>query len=371
MNELLAATVCFFVTLTAIATLRPLAIKVDLVDRPGGRKTHHGVVPIVGGLGMFIGIVVGVGLLTPPLEPGAPLLSAIGLMVLLGLVDDRFGLSPWTRLPVQLGAAAIAAYGTDTFITTLGNPFGLGEIVLSGVTSQAITLFMMVSAINAFNMLDGMDGLAGMAAAIGFTALAYMGTHIGLPNSPRIAIIVIAAVMAFLVFNAPLVHNNPIRCFMGDAGSTFLGLLIAWVCLRVTQSAGTNSLSPITALWLIALPLYELVWTFTRRLLRGQSPFTADTQHFHHLMVRAGFGVRAAFIMFALLAIILATTGIIIEFLGAPDSLSFVLLVIGGVLVTGSMHHMEKFIRSIRPSLRRTKHDVGEQDTEAATEHHA
>lgn len=370
MNELLAATVCFLITLTAIATLRPLAIKVDLVDRPGGRKTHHGVVPIIGGLGMFIGIVVGVGLLEPPLEPGAPLLSAIGLMVLLGLVDDRFGLSPWTRLPVQLVATAIAAYGTDTFITTLGNPFGLGEIVLGGITSQAMTLFMMVAAINAFNMLDGMDGLAGMAAAIGFAALGYMGATVGLPNSPRIATIVIAAVLAFLIFNAPLLRNNPIRCFMGDAGSTFLGLSIAWVCLRVTQSAGDRSISPVTALWLIALPLYELVWTFTRRLLRGQSPFAADAEHFHHMMVRAGFSVRAAFIMFALLAGILASIGIVTEWLGVADVVSFLLLTASGVLVTASMYRIHAIVRFIPYTLRRTNHPAVPRESEGVTQHH-
>ncbi|MGC3982226.1 MAG: hypothetical protein QM808_13300 [Steroidobacteraceae bacterium] len=353
MNNITAALACFVVTLVAIALLRPLAIKINLVDRPGGRKTHHGEVPIIGGLGMFFGIVVGMGLLQQPVSAAPPLLAAITLMVLLGLADDRFSLSPWTRLPVQITAAAIAAYGTDTFITTLGDPFGFGEILLSGAVSKFATIFLMVATINAFNMLDGMDGLAGMAAAIGFAALGYTAAQIGLPNSPRIALIVIAAVLAFLVFNAPLVRNNKIRCFMGDAGSTFLGLAMAWICLRVSQGAGERSVSPVTAMWLVALPMFELVWSSVRRLLRGQSPLQADAEHFHHLMIRAGLSVRAAFIMFALLSIALAMIGIAVEEAHVPEPVSFLLLMLTGFTIVVSMYRLHWIIRFVPIKLRR------------------
>lgn len=353
MNDVGAALAVFLVTLVAIAALRPLAVRVDLVDRPGGRKTHHGEIPIVGGLGMFLGIVVGMGLLHQPVDSASPLLAAISLMVVLGLADDRFGLSPWARLPVQATAAAVAAYGTNSFVVTLGNPFGMGEIILSGVASQTFTIFIMVAAINAFNMLDGMDGLAGMAAAIGFAALGYMGSNIGLTNAPRIAMIIVASVTAFLVFNAPLTRNNKNRCFMGDAGSTFLGLSLAWICLRVSQSAGTHSISPITALWLVALPLYEIVWTFTRRLLRGQSPFRADAEHFHHMMVKGGFSVRAAFLLFSLLATLLAGTGVALEKSGATDRTSLLLLLAFGLAVVASMYRIKTFVRFIPIRLRR------------------
>lgn len=348
-----AAFASFAVTVAAIAFLRPIAFRIDLVDRPGGRKTHHGNVPIIGGLGMFIGIVVGIGLLPAPSPMAGPVLAAFSLMVVVGALDDRFALSPWARLPIQAAAAAIMVYGTDTTVVTLGNPLGLGEIRLDGFSGDLVAILLMVAAINAFNMLDGMDGLAGMAAAIGFAALGYVAAEAGLYTSPRIASIVIAAVVAFLIFNAPLISNNRIRCFMGDAGSTFLGLGLAWLCLRVSQGAGANSVSPTTTLWLVALPMYELIWTFGRRLAKGKSPFHPDAEHFHHKLVRAGFSVRAAFLIFGLLAAILVFLGIAAERLNIPEYLSLLLLVLVGATVVLSMLRADYLINWVPSCLRR------------------
>src|SRR5689334_2431338 len=94
-----AAAASFFTCWLAIVALRPLAVAVDLVDRPGGRKTHLGDVPIVGGLAMFLGIVLGVGLLAIPASSAAAFLTACAVLVTVGLIDDRFDLSPWTRFP--------------------------------------------------------------------------------------------------------------------------------------------------------------------------------------------------------------------------------------------------------------------------------
>src|SRR5215469_10207291 len=95
----------------AIVALRPLAIAVDLVDRPGGRKVHHGDIPVVGGLAMFVGIVLGVGMLPLPGSSAGAFLAACAILVTIGLIDDRFDLSPWTRLPGQTAAAVVLIAG--------------------------------------------------------------------------------------------------------------------------------------------------------------------------------------------------------------------------------------------------------------------
>src|SRR5215468_9341861 len=101
------AAASFFTCWLAIVALRPLAVAVDLVDRPGGRKTHHGDVPVVGG------------------NAGA-FLAACAVLVTVGLIDDRFDLSPWTRLPGQIAAAVVLIAGSGTTVTTLGDPLGTG-----------------------------------------------------------------------------------------------------------------------------------------------------------------------------------------------------------------------------------------------------
>lgn len=356
--DMFAALSSFIVTLVTILVLRFYAPKIGLVDKPGGRKTHHGDVPVVGGIGMFIGISVGLGLLDQPIPYTGPLVVALWLMVMVGALDDRFHLSPWTRLPFQAIAAAIIVLGTDTQLISLGDPIGTGEIILPTWAGNTFAILLLMTYINAFNMLDGMDGLAGMAAAMGFAAFGYLAGSAGLVHSPRMASLVVAAVIAFLIFNAPLHGNHRLRCFMGDAGSTFLGLALGWIALRVTQSAGDRSAAPVTALWLSALPLYELFWTFMRRLARGKSPFSPDAEHFHHKMISGGFSVRAAFLMFALLTIALAFIGIWMERQNMPDYVSFCCLTITGVTVVYAMHRTEKIAKLVPLKLRRVDRPI-------------
>ena len=109
---MLQAVASFFVSALAILALRPLAKAVDLIDRPGGRKNHHGNVPIIGGLAMFIAVVLGVGLVPVPGPIGGAYLAACAIVVTVGLVDDRFNLSPWTRLPGQIAATLVLSEHT-------------------------------------------------------------------------------------------------------------------------------------------------------------------------------------------------------------------------------------------------------------------
>jgi UDP-GlcNAc:undecaprenyl-phosphate/decaprenyl-phosphate GlcNAc-1-phosphate transferase len=343
------AAASFGLCLLAILALRPLAIAVDLIDRPGGRKNHQGDVPIVGGLAMFLGIALGIGLL--PGSMGDTYLAACAILVTIGLVDDRFELSPWTRLPGQI-SAAIVVVGTGVMVTTIGDPFGIGTINFSGWSAIGFTLLITTAAINGFNMLDGMDGLAGTTALTSCLALGFLAWTGGLIEPAATSLVLAAAVSAFLIFNLPTRFNRPMRCFMGDAGSTLLGFSVALICIQVSQSPA-KAASPVTTLWTVALPLYELVWSTLRRLLRGVSPFKADTNHFHHLLQKAGFGVRGAFAVFAILTVALAVIGIVTELAGVPQHYSLLLLLLAGVGVVSLMHSADVLWKLVPDSLRR------------------
>jgi UDP-GlcNAc:undecaprenyl-phosphate/decaprenyl-phosphate GlcNAc-1-phosphate transferase len=342
----------FSLCLLAIFALRPLAIAVDLIDRPGGRKTHHGDVPIVGGLAMFLGIVLGTGLLPLADASGTAFLAACTVLVTVGLIDDRFDLSPWTRLPVQIAAAFVLMIGSGALVTTLGDPFATGTLNLASWFMPVFTILIVIAAINAFNMLDGMDGLAGAMALITFIALTYLSWTASLMVPAGVSLVLAGSVCAFLIFNFPTQLNRPLRCFMGDAGSTLLGFSVAWLCIQVTQSP-VKAAAPVTALWIVALPLYELLWSTVRRVVRGVSPFRADSEHFHHLLLKAGFGVRGAFAVFVTLAGLLAAVGVIGQRLGLPDHYSFALLIVTGVAVVQLMYRADLLWRLVPESLRR------------------
>jgi UDP-GlcNAc:undecaprenyl-phosphate/decaprenyl-phosphate GlcNAc-1-phosphate transferase len=350
--EVTAAAASFFTCWLAIVALRPIAIAVDLVDRPGGRKTHHGDIPVVGGLAMFLGIVLGVGLL--PLPGGSPgaFLAACAILVTVGLIDDRFDLSPWTRLPGQIVAAIVLIIGSGAVVVTLGNPFGTGAVYFSEYSAIAFTVFIIIAAINAFNMLDGTDGLAGTVALTSFLAIAYVSYSAGLMMPLTISLVMIGAVCAFLLFNVPLRQNGTAECFMGDAGSTLLGFSVAWLCIQISQGI-TRPVTSVTALWFVALPLYELVWSTIRRVIRGVSPFKADTDHFHHLLLKAGFGPRGVFAVFVTLTCVLAGVGLLCRHYQLADRTSLVLLALLGFATIRLMYRARLLWTLVPESVRR------------------
>jgi UDP-GlcNAc:undecaprenyl-phosphate GlcNAc-1-phosphate transferase len=229
----------------------------------------------------------------------------------------------------------------------------VGAITLHGFTAKAITVLFVMTAINAFNMMDGMDGLAGTVAIVALTALAVCAGLGGERDVAVICVVLGAATAGFLLFNLPVRRNRRMRCFMGDAGSTLLGSALAWVCIRITQPASGGTLEPVTALWIVGLPVFEFFWTILRRLLHGRSPLRPDAGHFHHLLLRAGFGVRGSFMMFLVLTLTLAAAGLILNQLHVTDQVSLALLLAAGALMVWSVHHARHVLRFFPLSARR------------------
>lgn len=344
----------FFVCILGIIALRPIAVAIDLVDKPGGRKTHHGEVPVIGGIAMFLGLTVGLGLVPRDPLSSATFIAACALLVVTGLLDDRFELSPWLRLPAQVAATLMVV--THLFPgaeLSLGNPMGLGDIDFRGIASYVVVLLFVVGAINAFNMLDGMDGLAGAVCLVALTGISAMSWYGGLPFALHVGLTLAGAVGAFLLFNLPIRRNRGVRCFMGDAGSTLIGFILAVLCMRLTQGE-SRVLPPVSVLWLVALPVFELLWTIIRRALRRQSPFTADREHFHHLLVDSGLGVRGAFVVYVLLAVMLSSAGLVFQGLSTPEPLQFLLFALAGVLTVKLMYGAPALVARLPPEWHRT-----------------
>ncbi len=331
------ALVGFIITLLVIVALRPIAIKVDLVDRPGGRKIHEGSVPVIGGLAMLLGLLVAFGVVPAGYQPDKTFVFACSLLVIVGLVDDRFDISPWLRLPVQAAAAALVVYGAGFSVNSLGDLFGIGLIALVSPWAELVTLVLIVGAINAFNMMDGMDGLAGATAVGGFGFMAFVSASDGLLGPLFVCMVGLGIVLAFLVFNVPTRCTHRFRCFMGDAGSTLLGFVLAWLCVAISQDARSTT-SPVAVLWFVAMPVFELLWTVMRRAVRGTSPLRPDAGHFHHLLLRAGLSVRQALGIYFVACLLIGLTGFFLNHkLGVGQTASILLLIVSGVGVVAFM----------------------------------
>nr|WP_255454010.1 hypothetical protein [Thioalkalivibrio sp. XN279] len=273
-------------------------------------------------------------------------LVASGLLVMIGALDDRFDIPPSVRLVTQATAALIVCLGAGLVATNLGDILFFGDIPL-GALALPFTVLVIISVINAFNMMDGLDGLAGgvglASLAAGTLAALIFGDGVG----ASLGFIGIAVVLSFLLFNFPTVYNRKVRTFMGDAGSTLLGFAVAWLCLKLAYGP-VPTISPVTALWIAALPIFDLFISFGRRIAKGQNPLHPDSEHLHHILFRGGFTVRQVALIMTMIAFIVAMTGVLAHRAGVPDGVLFFGLIGVGFVQVWSVRRAWKLASWLR-----------------------
>ena len=305
----------------------PLAVRLDFVDRPGGRKIHANAKPLGGGVAIYLGIaapmiaaLVYVNIASPPADAGGvpwqalwlgmrqqtPLALAIlataGVLHVLGLVDDRRALGPYIKLFCQLSVVTALVWGADVRVLTaldsqLGGPWA----------SRIMTILWITGITNAFNFLDNMDGLSAGIAAVCTTAFLIAALLIGQWFVASALSVLLGATLGFLWFNFP-----PAKIFMGDSGSMLLGFFLGVLTVRGTYLPPDAKLanrwwSVFSPMIVLALPLYDLVVVSILRILRGQSPLVGDTNHFSHRLVARGMSKRTAVLC---LYLVTATTSV-------------------------------------------------------------
>ena len=227
------------------------------------------------------------------------LLICGALIIIVMLVDDLIGIRAIYRLGFQVFVVSIVIYLTGYSLTNLGNLLGLGDINL-GIFSYAFTIFCVVGLMNAFNMSDGLNGIC---ASFGLIPLIFLLFF----DSGKYGLIVpIGALTGFLAYNLGYFGKKR-RVFLGDTGSNCLGFLLAWVCISLSQIDQT--LNPVTALWLVALPLLDCIVVMTSRLLKGIQPFRPGRDHLHHKLLDSGYSPNKILGIFLMSSVILSCVG--------------------------------------------------------------
>jgi UDP-GlcNAc:undecaprenyl-phosphate GlcNAc-1-phosphate transferase len=274
---------------------------------------------------MSIGLGVGSSLVAHP-DSWNPVLLGVYLLVVVGTIDDRFDLPANVRLIAQSCAALLVALASGIVATRLGE--FVGTQLALGALSVPFTIVFVVTLVNAFNLIDGLDGLAGGLAILALAVMAVMSV-----NTPMFPLVLVAAsvVAGYLLFNLPLGVNQAVRAFMGDAGSTSLGLMVATVGIYLSQGSAPV-LSPILGLWLVAVPVFDLFSMVVRRLLHKRSPFKGDRGHLHHMLPDNGLSRRATLVFMLALAGAFAAIGVFGHLFGIGDGLMLLLWLAAGVL---------------------------------------
>lgn len=288
--------------------LMPLSSKLGLVDKPDQRKQHKGDIPLIGGIAMFASCAAAAFFFVPPNHEMGYLLAACALLTITGSIDDRFNLHYQLRLSIQVLAALLLIWGANTWLRSFGDLFATGNIDL-GWLGIPVTVFAVVGLINAFNMIDGMDGLSGGLSLITASALYFLiGDKIA-DGASNILLLIMGALSAYLIMNLHLLPRWTPKVFMGDAGSMLLGFILTAFLIRYSQGS-REVMMPVTALWLVAIPLMDIFVTFARRLRHKKNPFHPDRTHIHHIFLRAGFTKRTTLIFILLFQALAAGIGV-------------------------------------------------------------
>ncbi|PHI38621.1 undecaprenyl-phosphate alpha-N-acetylglucosaminyl 1-phosphate transferase [Pseudoalteromonas sp. GCY] len=336
----------FLASYCSIFMIKPVAERFGLVDVPCSRKKHVGAIPLIGGVSIFVAVLASIIVFLPLEKKLIVYLICAAAIVLLGVIDDYRQLGVKIRLGVQALVALIMMWGSDAYIHNLGNLFGFGSIDL-GLLGIPFTVIAVIAAINAFNMIDGIDGLAGAMSITTFAAiLILMGVNGG--QLSVLPLIIIATIVPYLAFNLGVLGHRNKKIFMGDAGSMFIGLSVIWLLMIATQSEVDNAFSPVTALWIIAIPLMDMMAIIIRRVKKGHSPFKADRDHLHHVFMRIGFSSRKALITISMLAVFLASIGIVGELIGIPHWFMLVLFIGIFAAYSACIQHAWKVARFLR-----------------------
>ena len=281
----------FVLSVVLIKIWKQVAYKIGLIDQPNARKVHINPTPLVGGIVVYLTILV-----TTILSGNNSIelycyLAAAGGLVITGALDDRYDISARLRLFIELMAALLMIFGAGIYVDSLGNLFGLGEIALPTVVAVPFTILGVAGYINSLNMVDGIDGMAASLSIMTIVTLLILVNGKQAFALPSLTLA--AALSGFLVYNLQLVRGLR-KVFLGDAGSMFLGFTFAWFVIDFSQSHSGNGqlFSPVTALYVLGLPLVDMLTTLARRFKKGKNPMKPDKTHVHHILLHAGFTPR-------------------------------------------------------------------------------
>ncbi|MBE6708165.1 MAG: undecaprenyl/decaprenyl-phosphate alpha-N-acetylglucosaminyl 1-phosphate transferase [Ruminococcaceae bacterium] len=278
----LAAAVC--AGLVAFATtppVRALAYYIGAIDVPlDKRRMHKKPTPLIGGLAIYFGFTLASALFCDYTGNLVAIWIGGTVLVIVGILDDKYRLSALLKLFIQIGVALIAVFVCDVSISYITL---FGKSIVLGMWEVPVTVLWIVALTNAINLIDGLDGLACGISAICSASISCVMLLAGDYTSAMLTLILTASCIGFIPFN-----RNPARIFMGDTGALFLGYSLSIISVGGLFKVHT-AISFLLPLIVFALPLFDTFNAIIRRVLSGRSPFSPDKGHLHHKLVAMGF----------------------------------------------------------------------------------
>jgi UDP-GlcNAc:undecaprenyl-phosphate GlcNAc-1-phosphate transferase len=299
--------IAFAVVVLLTPAVGGMARALGAVDTPGGRRVNRSPVPRLGGIALFLGMLVPALAFLHVGQENRGILLGATIAVTVGAIDDLRGLRWFEKLGGQVAAAAVpAAFGV--WVSRFTFPF-LGVNALPEWLGVTLTVIWIVAIMNMVNFLDGLDGLAaGVSAIAGFT-FSVIALSLGKVDAAILSAIVFGACIGFLRHNF-----YPARIFMGDSGALLLGYVLAAISVQgLLKTAATVAL--FFPLLVLAVPIVDTTFVVARRLKHGEAIFVGDQAHLHHRFLRRGFSQKRAAVTIWVWCLALAAAALATRFL--------------------------------------------------------
>jgi len=329
----------FTVVLLSTPALIKVAILKRLFDEPGDeRKLHKRMIPTIGGIIIFAGTLFSfalwfpsekindLGILKSSVQDFKYIVATVLILFFVGVKDDIIGTAPIKKLVAHVIVGMILVQMAQIKLTSMHGIFGITNLPEWG--GVFVSLFTYIVVVNAFNLIDGVDGLAagvGVIASIAFAAWFYSAGDLVMAC---LAVALSGALIGFLVFNF-----NPAKIFMGDSGSLSIGLIICVLAIKMVQTDHMETMTysplyavskPIFAMCVLVYPLVDTLRIFMYRAVRGISPFSADRNHLHHLLIDGGCSHKQTVLIIYCFSVFMIALSILLRHLDPTIAFSII-----------------------------------------------
>ncbi len=343
---MLGVIVPFLMALFFTALVHPLIVRMavsrNMFDNPDRRKLQARPVPVMGGLAVFFGIVVGAGATSVFFNSYALFTCVITMTVMMyvGMLDDMVGLSPVLRLFVELCLVAFVVYMDKTSINDFHGLLGIGKLPVWA--SLPLCSVACLGIINSINLIDGVDGLS---SGICIFACLCFGVAFCSSYDGTMAVMASLAAGALVPFFFHNVFGQKSKMFVGDSGTLMMGMLMSIFCMRMIDNtslvAYNHPRMGVVAFTLsvLSVPVFDALRVMFGRILKGESPFHADRSHLHHLFIELGFSHVGTTVAVVSLNALNVLCWLVCYLFGGDATVQFAVVFVVGLLNTNGVYY--------------------------------
>ena len=342
------------IPMIVVSIIHPSLVRIakmkNIVDNPNARKLNKEPIPVLGGVGVFFGMMFSLAVAGYYVEGFSlhfDIIIAMLIMLYTGVGDDILNLSPRLRFGLQIFTVSLMMFIGDMYIDNFHGLWGVYQ--LPWVLAVALTIVSGVGIINSINLIDGVDGLCsgyGMFATMLFGVI-FM--RMGDVSYSVLAFTIFGALIPFMLHN---VFGKKYKMFMGDGGSLVLGFILSLFVMRVIQAGiYTDSGSTISfTLAILAIPVFDTLRVMSSRMLHGRSPFSPDRTHLHHMFIELGFSHVITAVNVVLLNGMVVAIWYICSLLELSEEMQLYIVIASGLMFTVGLYHGVQFIQKRSPA---------------------